>query len=60
MFGENKASTFNKNLEKMIALVLFDKYEQGLSVTDIITEIKNKYALDFSDSEILNAIEHRH
>ena len=23
MFGENKASTFNKNLEKMIALVLF-------------------------------------
>ena len=52
MFGENKASTFNKNLEKMIALVLFDKYNTGLTITDIIADIRDKYALDFSDSEI--------
>ena len=56
MFGENKASTFNKNLEKMIALVLFDKYNCGLTIADIITDIRNKYALDFSDAEILGAI----
>lgn len=53
MFGENKASTFNKNLEKMIALVLFDKYNTGLTITDIIADIRDKYALDFSDSEII-------
>ena len=39
IFGENKASTFNKNLEKMIALVLFDKYNTGLTITDIIAEL---------------------
>ena len=56
MFGENKASTFNKNLEKMIALVLFDKYNTGLTITDIIADIRDKYALDFSDSEIIGTI----
>lgn len=60
MFGENKASTFNKNLEKMIALVLYDCYNQGLTVANIIKEIKDKYALDFSDSEIIQTIEHKH
>lgn len=59
MFGENKASTFNKNLEKMIALVLFDKYNDGLTVTDIITNIRNKYALDFSDSEVIRVIQQK-
>ena len=59
MFGENKASTFNKNLEKMIALVLFDKYNTGLTITDIIADIRDKYALDFSDSEIIGIIHNK-
>lgn len=59
MFGENKASTFNKNLEKMIALVLFDKYNTGLIITDIIADIRDKYALDFSDSEIIGTIHNK-
>ena len=56
MFGENKASTFNKNLEKMIALVLNDKYSKGLTISEIISSIKNKYILDFTDTEIRDAI----
>lgn len=60
MFGENKANSFRKNLEKMIALVLFEKYSQGLTVTEIISDIKEKYSLEFSDSEIIGAIQHRH
>lgn len=59
IFGENKASTFNKNLEKMIALVLFDKYNTGLTITDIIADIRDKYALDFSDSEIIGTIHNK-
>ena len=59
MFGENKASTFNKNLEKMIALVLFDKYNTGLTIIDIIADIRDKYALDFSDSEIIGTIHNK-
>lgn len=59
MFGENKASTFNKNLEKMIALVLFDKYNTGLTITDIIADIRDKYTLDFSDSEIIGTIHNK-
>ena len=59
MFGENKASTFNKNLEKMIALGMFDKYNTGLTITDIIADIRDKYALDFSDSEIIGTIHNK-
>ena len=56
MFGDNNASTFSTNLEKMICLALFDKNKQGMTVSDIIDELKNKYALDFSDVEVLRVI----
>lgn len=56
MFGDNNASTFNKNLEKMIALVLHDKYGEPLTVVSIIEELKTNYGLDFSESEIINTI----
>ena len=59
MFGDNNASTFNKNLEKMVALVLHDKYGEPLSIVTIIYELKTNYGLDFSETEILNAIHNR-
>ena len=40
MFGDNNATTFSKNLEKMISLVLHDHYEEPLSVVEIIDELK--------------------
>ena len=43
----------------MIALVLFDKYNTGLTITDIIADIRDKYALDFSDSEIIGTIHNK-
>ena len=57
MFGDNNASTFTKNLEKMIALVLYDKYGEALTVVSIIEELKTNYGLDFSEAEILNVIQ---
>ena len=59
MFGDNNASTFNKNLEKMIALVLHDKYGTSLNIVSIIKELKTNYGLDFSETEILNSIYNR-
>lgn len=59
MFGDNNASTFNKNLEKMIALALHEKYDESLTIVDIIDELKSNYGLDFSESEILSAIQNR-
>lgn len=70
MFGESKAHTLYKNLERMIALVLYDAEKEtresqknngqfGLSVIDIIDQLKSRYSLNFSDSEILKAIENR-
>lgn len=32
MFGDNNASTFRKNLEKMITLVLYDNYDEPMNV----------------------------
>ena len=57
MLGDNNASTFNKNLEKMIALVLHDKYGESLTAVGIIEELKTNYGLDFSESEIVNTIQ---
>ena len=62
MFGENKAQTLYKNLERMIVLVLYDfekdyrldpnnNKQDGLTVVDIIDHLKQKYSLNFSDSE---------
>lgn len=71
MFGENKAQTLYKNLERMIALVLYDeeknsreaeegkKKQSGLTVIDIIDQLKTRYSLNFSDAEVLQAIENR-
>ncbi len=64
LFGENKAPTFNKNLEKMITLILFDvkKNSQqkntaiGLTIVGIMEKLKEVYHIAFSDSEILSAI----
>ena len=56
MFGDNNASTFSTNLEKMICLALFDHNKQGMIISDIIDELKDKYALEFSDAEVLHVI----
>lgn len=56
MFGDNNATTFSKNLEKMISLVLHDHYERPLSVVEIIYELKNSYGLEFSETEIISTI----
>lgn len=59
MFGDNNASTFKKNLEKMITLVLYDNYDEPLNVVSIISNLKVSYGLDFSEHEIVGAIENQ-
>ena len=56
MFGDNNATTFSKNLEKMISLVLHDHFEEPMSVVEIIDELKSSYGLDFSETEVIDAI----
>lgn len=72
MFGENKAQTLYKNLERMITLVLYDvekvnrelsdnnsNHLTGLTIVEIIDMLKSKYSLNFSDAEVLGAIDNR-
>jgi hypothetical protein len=70
MFGEDKAHTLYKNLERMIILVLYDfekekrlnqnsGMQDGLTVVGIIDCLKHKYSLNFSDSEVLQVIGRR-
>ena len=57
LFGENKAPTFVKNLEKMITLILFDVEKEarssdkpaGLTVVGIIDRLNETYHISFSD-----------
>lgn len=68
LFGENKAPTFIKNLEKMITLILFDVEKEirptdkpaGLTVVGIIDRLNEVYRISFSDSEVLSAINGPH
>lgn len=57
MFAENKATTFYKNLERLVVLVLYDYYGEGLTVYEIVNQIKEKYELEFSEQEILKVIQ---
>ena len=59
MFGDNNASTFKKNLEKMIMLVLYDSYDEPQNVISIIEKLKDYYRLDFSEHEILDVIDNQ-
>lgn len=56
MLGDSNATTFNRNLEKMTSLVLYDSYGKPLSVVEIIDELKNGYGLDYAEAEIISAI----
>ena len=56
MFGNNDAKTFNKNLEKMISLVLYDNNCVSMSSSEIIEGLRRNYSLMFSDVEVYAAI----
>lgn len=68
VLSDNNAQTLRKNLEKMIALVLYDADKEvkekshrrhqtkGLEIADIMTRLKDTYGLEFSDNEILGTI----
>jgi len=68
LLGDNKASTFTKNLEKMITLILFEVEKKsretnepsGLTVVEIIEHLEKSYHITFSDAEILAAIDGKH
>lgn len=52
LLSSGQASTFKKNLTKMIKLILFDNYGDPLTIYQIRKQAEEKYALIFSDQEI--------
>lgn len=50
---------FNAVLRQVIIGVLYDDYSRSYTITDIRKAIKNKYSLDFSDNDILNAVNYK-
>lgn len=67
LFGDNKAPTLRKNLEKMITLILFEDEKSakdngstsGMTVVEIIEHLKSTFQISFSDKEILETIENK-
>ena len=51
MFSNGQAHTFNRNLSKLIKLVLFDE-NKSMTIAEIMQAISNSYSLNFSDKEI--------
>ncbi|MDD6716406.1 MAG: hypothetical protein PUF49_08535 [Firmicutes bacterium] len=64
MLNNNQATSLRKNLEKMISLVLYDAEKssngkfKGYEVVDIIENLRNSYELEFSETEVFDAIKH--
>lgn len=56
MLSDSQASTFKSNLLKIIKLVLFESYGNGMIIREISNLIQQKYGLEFTDEEILNSI----
>lgn len=72
VLSDNNAQTLKKNLERMIALVIYDSNKEkeelnqnfkgsngqkyGLEISDIISRLKNTYGLEFSDNEVIGTI----
>lgn len=56
VLSDGQASTFRKNLTKIIKLILFDNFGSPLNTGEILKQAKEKYSLEFCDSEICDAI----
>lgn len=58
VLSDGQATTFKKNLTKIIKLVLFDYFGQPLTIGEIIKGAKESYSLEFSEDEIKNTIKY--
>ena len=52
----SKAINFNSNLLKIVLMVLYDSEADKLTLSEIRTSIIEKYSLEFTEEEILDAI----
>lgn len=57
MFGDNHSTTFNTNLEKMIELILNTEAPRPMKVDEIVFNLSKGYNLNFTDIEVIRAIE---
>lgn len=56
LLSDGQATTFKKNLAKIVKLILFDCFGTPLIIGEIVKKAKDLYSLEFSDAEINNAI----
>lgn len=57
LISDGQATTFKKNLNKLIKLVLFNCYGKSMTINSIEKSIKDNYSLNFSDLEIKDVID---
>lgn len=55
IFSDNRSNNFNQNL-KLLTMSVLDDNNKGLSLFDIVEEIKTKYGLEFTENEVLSSI----
>ena len=55
---DNKATSFETNLSKMVAVVLFNS-SYGMTSSEIKNELKGSYDLEFTEEEIEHAVERK-
>jgi len=56
VLSDEQATTFKKNLTKIVKLVLFDCYGTSITIAEIVKRAKEHYSLMFSDAEINDAL----
>ena len=55
--GDSQSKTFKSTLLKMIELILFDKYGTYISQYEIVSDIQNRFEMDFASGEVSEVLE---
>lgn len=60
VLSDGQATTFKKNLTKIIELVVFDCYGEAITIAEITKRVKEHYSLIFSNAEIKDVFNKDH
>lgn len=56
ILNDNQSTTFKNKLKRLITEVLREHYGDGMTIQEIVIELRDNFALEFSANEILSII----
>ncbi len=60
ILNDNQSTTFKNKLKRLITEVLREHYGDGMTIQEIVIELRDNFALEFSANEILSIMTLKH